>query len=289
VWPLFTGWASVGEYRYHQPLRAYTNLRSNALLALDGSLGHVTEVLSGDYYQPLSTSSPHQIWSAAMVVSPILRGMLGLGSDAQSHTVTLTPHIPPDWRSFSLDNLRVGSTIVALSYQRAPGVLTLDVKRTGSDCTLDFNPAFSLRTSVAAVELNGRSLPFRAAASASDQHVAIRFPLTQTTSRLRIRLKNDFGVSLSNKLPALGSASAGLRVLSETWNSARTQLTLSLSGLAGKTYELYIWNPSQVASVKGANLGAAGQDLAKLVVEFPSADAESYVHQDIVLNFARPR
>ena len=289
VWPLFTGWASVGEYRYHQPLRAYTNLRSNALLALDGSLGHVTEVLSGDYYQPLSTSSPHQIWSAAMVVSPILRGMLGLGSDAQSHTVTFTPHIPPDWRSFSLDNLRVGSTIVALSYQRAPGVLTLDVKRTGSDCTLDFNPAFSLRTSVASVELNGRSLPFRVAASASDQHVAIRFPLTQTTSTVRIRLKNDFGVSLSNKLPALGSASEGLRVLSETWNSARTQLTLSLSGLAGKTYELSIWNPSQVASVKGAKLGAAGQDLAKLVVEFPSADAESYVHQDIVLNFARPR
>ena len=289
VWPLFTGWASVGEYRYHQPLRAYANLRSNALLALDGSLGHVTEVLSGDYYQPLSTSSPHQIWSAAMVVSPILRGMLGLGSDAQSHTVTFTPHIPPDWRSFSLDNLRAGSTTVALSYQRAPGLLTLEVKRTGPVCTFDFNPAFSLRTSAASVELNGRSLPFRVAASASDQHVAIRFPLTQTTNTVRIRLKNDFGVSLSNALPALGSASEGLRVLSETWNPARTQLTLSLSGLAGKTYELSIWNPSQVASVKGAKLGAAGQDLAKLVVEFPSADAESYVHQDIVLNFARPR
>src|SRR5207248_2469190 len=78
VWPLFTGWASVGEYRYHRALPAYANLRSNALLALDGSLGHVTEVISGDYYQPLSTSSPHQIWSAAMVISPLLRGMLGL-------------------------------------------------------------------------------------------------------------------------------------------------------------------------------------------------------------------
>ena len=105
---------------------------------------------------------------------------------------------------------------------------------------------------------------------------------------MRIRLKNDFGISLSNALPALGSASQGLRVLSETWNSARTQLTLSLSGLAGKTYDLSIWNPSQVASVKGGKL-AAGQDLAKLVVEFPSADAESYVHQEVVLNFARPR
>src|SRR5947208_2766767 len=67
VWPLFTGWASVGEYSYHRALPAYSNLRANALMALDGSLGHVTEVLSGDYYQPLATSSPHQIWSAAMV------------------------------------------------------------------------------------------------------------------------------------------------------------------------------------------------------------------------------
>src|SRR5205814_6393770 len=78
VWPLFTGWATVGEYRYHRALPAYANLRANSLLALDGSLGHVTEVLSGDHYQPISTSSPHQIWSAPMAVSPILRGMLGL-------------------------------------------------------------------------------------------------------------------------------------------------------------------------------------------------------------------
>ncbi len=31
VWPLFTGWASVGEYRYHRAFPAYSNLRANAL------------------------------------------------------------------------------------------------------------------------------------------------------------------------------------------------------------------------------------------------------------------
>ena len=287
VWPLFTGWAAVGEYRYHQPLAAYTNLRSNALLALDGSLGHVAEVLSGDYYQPLSTSSPHQIWSAAMVVSPLLRGMMGLDVDAQTHTVTFAPHVPADWRSFSLDNLRVDASTLSVSYQRTPGTITLDVKREGSgDCTLDFSPALSLRSEVASVELNGRGIPFHAETSASDQHVTIRIPLTQTTNSVRVRLKNDFGVSLANVLPALGTASEGLRVLAETWNSSRTQLTLSLSGLAGKTYELSVWNPSQVTSVKGGKLGAASQDEAKLVVEFSSANTESYVHQDVVLNFA---
>jgi hypothetical protein len=124
-------------------------------------------VLSGDYYQPLSTSSPHQIWSAAMVVSPILRGMLGLETDAQTHTVKFAPHIPADWRSFSLDNVRVGASTIAFRYQRTPGLLTLEVKCSGSDCTLDFNPAFSPRTTVASVELNGRSLPFHVAASTS--------------------------------------------------------------------------------------------------------------------------
>ena len=77
VWPLFTGWASVGEYHYHRALPAYSNLRANALLAFDGSLGHFTEVLSGNYYQTLSTGSPHQIWSAAMVVNPLLTRIVG--------------------------------------------------------------------------------------------------------------------------------------------------------------------------------------------------------------------
>ena len=47
VWPLFTGWASVGEYRYHRALPGFSNLMANSQLALDGSLGHVTEVLVG--------------------------------------------------------------------------------------------------------------------------------------------------------------------------------------------------------------------------------------------------
>ncbi len=287
VWPLFTGWAAVGEYRYHQPLPAYENLRANALLALDGSLGHVAEVLSGDYYQPLSTNSPHQIWSAAMVVSPILRGMMGIETDALGHTLTFTPHVPTDWKSFSLDKLPVGATTLDVSYQRSPGMLTLEVKRAGSgDCNLDFSPALSLRSSVVSVELNGHSLPFHMSTGASDQHVSMRAALTQTTSTIRIRLKNDFGVRVANTLPPLGSASQGLRVLSETWNSARTQVTLSLSGLAGRRYELSVWNPSQVVSVHGGKLGDVRADQATLAVEFPAGSAESYMHQDVVLSFA---
>src|SRR4051812_3589511 len=78
VWPLFTGWASVGEYRAHKPVPALANLKANSWLALNDASGNTTEVLSGESYSPLSTASPHQIWSAAMVISPLLRGLFGV-------------------------------------------------------------------------------------------------------------------------------------------------------------------------------------------------------------------
>jgi hypothetical protein len=106
-------------------------------------------------------------------------------------------------------------------------------------------------------------------------------------------VKNDFGLSLSNDLPPLGSVSRGLRVISESWNEARTQLTVELSGLPGRQYELDAWNSSQVSSVDGAALtqGALNQgamNRGKIHVDFPAAGSDEYQHRSIVFHFAKP-
>ena len=282
VWPLFTGWASVGEYRYHREIPAYLNLRSNALLATDGALGHFTEVLSGDYYQSFATSSPHQIWSAAMVVSPILRGMFGLETDAEKHQIVLTPHIPPDWTSFAIRNIRLVGTGVDFQYRKSADRIMLEAKRSGTgDCWVEFSPAISLRTEVTGVELNGRPLSFKLQENNNDTHVFIRFQATADTSIVIIRLKKDFGLGLSNELPSLGSASRGLHVVSESWNSARNQLNLQLSGWAEGRYEMSVWNPSQISSVEGGTLTKLG----KLEIQMPAGQAESYVRQKVTIHF----
>ena len=281
VWPLFTGWASVGEYRYHHAFPAYNNLRANALLGLDGALGHFTEVLSGDYYQSFATSSPHQIWSAAMVISPILRGMFGLQTDAATHQITLAPHVPADWTAFAIRNVHVGGVGVDFQYRKTADTLTLEMKRTGNgECWLEFSPAFSLRTRIVSVQMNGRSVAFKMQPNANDQHLAVRVPVNGSSNTLTIRMKNDFGLTLSNALPALGSASRGLRVLSESWNDSRSRLTLDVSGRAGGRYELDVWNSAQVSSVEGAVLSKFG----KLEIQIPEGSAESYVSQKIVIH-----
>ncbi len=116
-------------------LPAYANLRANAQLVFDGSPGRATEVLSGRYYTPVATSSSHQIWSSAMIVSPLLRGMMGLTVDATNSTVRFEPHVPADWTDFAIRNVAMGAASEAdsltLSYHRGDGDITLDVARRG--------------------------------------------------------------------------------------------------------------------------------------------------------------
>jgi glycogen debranching enzyme len=284
VWPLFTGWASVAEYGYHRSLPAYENLRANALLAFDGSLGHTTEVLSGDFYQQLSTSSPHQIWSAAMVVSPMLRGMLGLSVNALTHTLTLAPEVPADWTSFTVKNVHVGDCVLDLAYRKDADGVGLQVQRNGGgNCTLAFSPAFSLRAEVLGAELNGRRLPAKAETNLYDQHTRVSFQVAAGSASLRIRTRNDFGVSYHASPPQLGSRSEGLRIINEGWDAGRTQLALDMSGIAGKQYDMAVWNAGQVSSVEGGELL---KDKGTLRVQVPAGPPDTYVHHRVTIHFA---
>ena len=296
VWPLFTGWASVGEYRYHQPMPAYTNLRSNALLTYDGSLGHVAEVLSGSYYQTLSSGSPHQIWSSAMVISPLLTGLFGLDADALDNHLLFNPHVPADWTTFTIRHVTAGSCTLDLRYKKTMNDITLDVSsNSATDCRLDFSPAFSLRTHVTGVRLNGHKIPFSIEFDSSDQHVKISADLKRSKDSSNghdifvIAVKNDFGLAQNSDLPSLGSGNEGLRVISETWSSDRNTLTLDTATSHPGSYQITVWNPMQIARIEGAEFAASpltpGSLTAQMNVTIPASSINRYPHQTVVLHF----
>jgi len=294
VWPLFTGWASVAEYRYHRELAAYLNLRSNALLALDGSPGHITEVLSGDYNEPLQTSTPQQIWSAAMIVSPLLGGLFGLDADATTGEIVFAPHVPADWREFTIGNLRVGATSLGLRYHKDPGEIRLEITRTGSgNCSVNFSPAVSPRAEVKSVTLNGHAIPYRLQPNDADQHVSTRFEAAEGKSTLRMKIADDFEIGVESQLPAPGSASDGVRVISESWTPELDVLTLDVAGVPGDAYAFDLTNASQIRSIQGGELDKADPKKPKLLVRFP-AGTDRYAERHIALKFrsklpAKPR
>ena len=135
--------------------------------------------------------------------------------------------------------------------------------------------AISVRAKVISAELNRRGVPFRVAGNDQDQHVIVRVASGTGASTLRIRVRDDFGVSYRSQLPQLGSESEGLRIISESWTPSRDKLTLSVSGIAGRQYELSAWNASQVSSVDGAALVREGDGSAKLRVAILANDGRA--------------
>jgi hypothetical protein len=125
IWPLFTGWVSLAEYRAGRPLSGLAHLMQNANLTWAQDLGSVTELLSGEFYQPLGRSSSHQMWSSAMVIAPMLRGLFGVTCDVPGKTIYVSPHLPAEWDHAVLRNVAFGSTFIDLDFRRAAGKLEI--------------------------------------------------------------------------------------------------------------------------------------------------------------------
>ncbi|HZS54881.1 MAG TPA: glycogen debranching protein [Bryobacteraceae bacterium] len=126
IWPLFTGWASLAEYRAGRPLSGLAHLMQNVNLTWAQDLGSVTELLSGDFYQPLGRSSSHQMWSSAMIVTPLLRGLFGISCDVPNKTLHVDPHLPAEWEHARLRNVTFGAISVDLEFDRSRvGKLTI--------------------------------------------------------------------------------------------------------------------------------------------------------------------
>ena len=71
-----------------------------------------------------------------MVVSPLLRGLFGLQTDAGSHRISMSPHVPADWTWFTIDNVHVGTASLRLAYRKSVGEISLTVTRGGNgDCS----------------------------------------------------------------------------------------------------------------------------------------------------------
>ncbi len=284
VWPLFTGWASVGEYRYHRPLPAFANLRANALLGLSGAAGHTTEVLSGAYFEPISTSSPHQIWSAAMTISPMLRGLVGFEADLPNAVARFAPHVPADWNWFRANQFRVGTGKVDLEYRRDGEGVTLIICAY-ERLRIHVSLPFSLRARITGAELHGKAMPLELERTATDQHASLRLYAAVCPTVVRVNVQRDFGIAAPISLPPLGESSRGIRIVSESWSANANQVDYEVEGIPGAQYDLPVRGAEQIADIQGGEL-MRDTAMPRLRVRIPGSGS-GYQRARVTIRFRR--
>lgn len=201
VWPLFTGWAALAEYRANQPLAGYQLLMENANLTKAQDLGAVTELLSGDYFVPFGRSTSHQLWSSAMVITPTLRGLFGIDIDAQTKTITVNPHLPAQWPKAEVKNIQVPGGTIDLSFHKEGETLIMFLNQSGVDGWKVHTDWFNAKPD-------------------KIRHSTFNLPLNP----VRVSVLDD-------RRAAAGARNSIARVVHEEWNSR--SVALQVEGLAG--------------------------------------------------------
>jgi glycogen debranching enzyme len=256
VWPLFTGWASLAQYRSDRPLAGYAALMRNVGLTWVQDPGFVTEVLSGKFFQPLGRSSSHQLWSSAMVLSPAIRGLFGIEADALHRNLRLQPHLPASWDSAEIRNVRVGDDLYEITLKRDRSHLLATVS--------------SAQPTVLCLNSQNETCHDR---STTTRTVSLPLPPVE--------------VSLAEQqLPEAGSLTRQPRVTDESYQSEH--LSLTIEGIAGTTVDLFLRNNMLNPSGKGATkveVEGAERMGDKLRVNFPQG--QEFVTQKVHISWPK--
>ncbi len=256
VWPLGTGVQSLAFYSHHRPLDAYPLWDSLVKESFLNSLGHVPEVFSGDFYRELDVSVPEQIWSSGMVITPLMRGVLGLDPDAPKARLTFAPHLPPNWPSVSIRGLTVGAATLNLEMAQSASQVNLRVENSGAPTEIVFSPEIPLGSagehgeSLRASE-NGKPLPFTAETHPQDVHAKVQFAVEGKTEVII-----HFGAGVRpwapRPGPPIGDVSHGLRILTSSLEG-RTYRS-DLEGVPSACASFFLFTPWQVRQVAGGKL-----------------------------------
>jgi hypothetical protein len=285
VWPFLTGFVACAEYEYRRPHSGVAHLRQLANLGLDHSLGAHPEILSGDFYRPLDESVPHQLFSTGMVVTPFVRGLLGLRADAANRSLRVAPQLPAAWESLRVKNYRIGSSLVTFSIRR-PQISNLRFeieKQDDEQLKLMLAPALPALAKITRVTVDGK--PVRFSPAYYGANTVCQFE-TMLKRRAIIEISYKDGIEIDAPLPQtqIGDRTSSLKVLDVT-TPAPNRMTVKLEGLAGRNYQLRLRGGMSVLSVQGGTLKGENNGWKLIEIAFPESDnKESYQSRNLELS-----
>jgi hypothetical protein len=272
VWPFMTGVLGWAEYRTHRPFAGFRRWQQNARLTFVNALGFVPELLSGDFYQAMDTAVPHQLFSSAGVVTPLVKGMLGFAPSASRKTVRLEPHFPARWASAEIRNLKVSSGTIRLTMSRTAGNATFRIESAAlGEFSLDFSPGFEPGAVIRRVLVNGRSGSCTAVPG-EDVHCPVTMVLSGV-DEVRYELEPGLRILEPMDSPSAGETPSSVRILSHGFDPASGRHTIVMQGRSGRNYAVAVQSARKPVSVQGASWVENGAVTA-LSVEFPAGAAD---------------
>ena len=285
VWPFLTGFVAMGEYEYHHSISAFHHLMQTARLAQADALGFSSEIWSGDYYRPLDTSVPHQLFSSSPIISPFIRGTVGLRGDEIRKQLTVAPHLPSAWDSVDVKRYRVGNQDFSISIRKTAVSIRATIEKSSDEpYDLVFAPAFAPFTEVLSATIDGKPAAFKIEESSQDTHARVTTPIKRKIT-VEIKFRTGIEVDLAVQETEIGQRTSALKFLGV--EKRADQLKLAIEGAAGRGYRLRVRSALGNLKVDGAKLVGDSGDWEKIEATFPDSATQGYIRKIIDISIQK--
>jgi hypothetical protein len=254
VWPFLTGFVAAAEYQYTRHHSGFHHLQQLAQLTFAQAQGYHAEILSGDYYRPLDESVPHQLFSSGMVLTPLLRGLLGLTADAPNRELRVAPQLPAAFEKITARNFRLGESRLRFDFHRS-NLSTLKLAFSKDDdqpLRLLLAPALPPFSKVRRVLVDGKSQPFTISNETS--RVLCRFEhLLRRTVNLEIQFECGIEVDFPFNPASIGEPTQNAKILATNQPDAKT-LVIQVEVLPGIRYQSRVRSQFNIVEIAGGSV-----------------------------------
>lgn len=288
VSPVGTAGVASAFWSEHRPLTAFSIWSGLLPWGTLDSMGHLHEVVAGDFYHQQTESVPEQTWSSAAFLSSAVHGLLGLEREAHANRLAFSPHLPSHWDRLRVGNIQVPGGHLAMTLIRVPSGLELQLENSGGPIELVFSPEVPLGAHLSGAELDGKRVDVQTQQNAQDEHANLQFTVPAGKSRCLIRYEGGLSLSVNSPAPLLGEPSKGIKIISVAYKPGSLRVSADVSrDASASTIELR--TNEEPFQPQGAKLTSVAKSTYDLIVdpETPGGSpATQYRHVQIVVDFA---
>ncbi|MCO6472768.1 MAG: hypothetical protein J5I57_03475 [Melioribacteraceae bacterium] len=283
VWPLFTGWVSLAEFRSGRYLQGFTHLKNNLNVYKNWSLGYIEEVLNGEIYEPSGVCA-HQCWSQTMAVQPAIEGMLGLSPDAIIKKLSISPRIPFDWNFLNVSNIKFAEHSIDFNFQHSKNINRYKFsKKENVNIQISFTPVFPAGTKVEKVLIDGNEIEFNVFNKSQSVEINLSFDFGK---QVEIEIHFQGGIGL---LPVIPKVIPGRKTeLVKIINSELIEddFIISLEGKSKSDCELKLFSNFDIVSIEGADVIKTPDNIYKIKTTFEESNSD-YIEKQITVKISR--
>ena len=284
VWPLYTGWVALAEYKNYKPTQGYSHIMNNILVYKDWAAGYIEEVLNGAVYQPSGVCS-HQCWSETMALQPVIEGMLGLYPLAPENKLLFSPSLPFHWIDFSVENIRIGESYLQMEMKKENNKINYSFSLKGNKkINIDFRPVLPASVKINNIRLNGKKIKYKIESNSSLIIPEIDFIIDK---KVIITIEYTGGISvipLKNK-PKPGDAAEGLRLISEQFEKNKFKILFEAQSGSEHLAKIFI-EDHKIANIANANIITKNKNTYIININFEES-SDKYSMKEIVIDLKK--